>query len=744
MPAIAPLPHAQFIRERLPGWLRHTTAQNAQDLRQHLALTHTRAAGEPDWLANGRPEHRQAVQAARSAYRRSSQVLARTLGEFKGILAFAEPLLQARLHAEPGHALDVHTTDLVQFHEESIPWLLASRTRYQKQSLLQAALQNFGDDVTFHPSSAITLAGNFQLDLNDKGELSYRYLRHPLQPAVYARLCRELDLGGQYQLHLQRVFETPATRDKVRRDSIDTYRDALRLEIALGRARRGIGEAARTSLLALLDGVVGGSTVEPAPQAHLLSMHGVALHDILLLGVTPPGQPDTWLLYLPGDLDEALSEHASMHALERYLKGRLSVPGFRDGFRRYVPLEQQQHLFAVLKHNLAPLALYDDGPWHPDEQASLSLRSSAVRGELFGALQERHIQRLKEDARTLAVPTAEADEQVRKARLAYWENAALNGLNAAAMFVPALGPVMLVVTAVQLVNEVYDGIEDWRDGDVEGAMAHLQSVAITAGMMVGATVAISAAPALLDALVEVQLPDGRPRLHLPDLAAYRPRVPPPDGLVANARGQYQHLDTHYVKLGTELYEQGFDAHLQQWRVRHPSRPDAYQPVLEHNGQGAWHSVHEQPLTWPRATLLRRLGARVEDLTDTELEQACQVSATDDDTLRRVHVANLPLPPLLADTLQRLKIDRLLRDSPISGAARRARFEHHYQALGGHGPAAERLDRALRAAQPGLGRGAARQRRGGATGTLDATGSPPAQAAGRGRCAVCRCAAGACP
>lgn len=683
MPTLPVQPlHSTFIAARLPGWLKYTNAQDANALRSQLGQALSLPSAEPDWLANSLPEHREAMRIARQRYRRASETLAGTLKAYKGVLTFAEPLLQACLDKALGETLDLHTTNLVQFHEAPDLWLLSTRTTYQKQSLLQAALQNFGDDVAFLPKSAVTLQGHFNLELTDTNELTYRYTRHRLQPSVFADLCRELDLGGQYQQHLQAVFETPATQDQVRLDSIDANRQRLRLEITIARARRRIGEPARRHLLALLDGPDEATAGSSIVQASLLSMSGVPLHDILVLAPAPePSQhAGTLLLYLPNDPDEPLTEHASMPDLERYLKGRLSQPAFRTLFQRYVPLDQQQHLFSVLKRNLAPQTLFDDGPWHPDEDAGLYLTSTAITSALLGFLQDRHLQRLKDDARLLVVPTAEADEKARKARLASWEASALNVLNVAAMIVPMLGPVMLAVTAIQLVKEVYDGIEDWKDGDVDGAMAHLQTVAINAGLMVGAVVAVKAAPALLDALVEVRLPDASPRLYKPDLAPYRVDDMPIDDITANEQGQYVHEDRHYIKMGADLYEQQLDVHRQQWQLRHPLREDAYQPALEHNGQGAWHSVHEQPLSWSRATLLRRIGPLAEGLSDTELDQACQVSGTSEDTLRRLHAANQGLPPLLADTLQRLKIARRLRTSSTTGAARKALFEQHYQAL----------------------------------------------------------------
>lgn len=672
--------HTQLIRERLPGWVKHTTAANFDDLQQQLALAHNNADTEPDWLANSLPESREAVQAARSRYRDSNRILARTLKPLKGVLAFAEPLLQAHLDQALSQAVDLHSSYLVVYDNDPAYWALAPRMSSRKQSLLQAALQNFGDSVAFIGRSTITLA-NRSTGITAT-EPTHPHTRTGLQPAAFVKLCRELDLGGQYQQHLRDVFETPASKDQVRLDSMNANRDLLRLAVALARARQRISIPAGNAFESLLDDAHGAATGSTGLQANELSVYGVPLHHIVMFTLAAQGsaQSQTLLVYLPGELDDALTEHASLDAAQHYLKGRLSAPAFRSRFVRYAPLDKQHHLQAVLKRNLAQQASSSDGVWPPAAHASLYLRLAPIDSELFAFLQERHLQRLKADALVVVVSTAEADEQARAARLAEFETFSLNALNLAAMTVPGLGPVMLAVTAVQLAHEVYEGIEDWQDGDIDGAMMHLKSVALTTGMIVGTTVAIAVAPALIDAMIEVRMPDASPRLAKPDLAPYRLKVPPATDLVANAQGQYLHAERHYIKLGTDFYEQQFDVQQQQWRLRHPERAEAYQPALEHNGQGAWRTVHENPLSWSRATLLRRIGPLADGLSDTELDQACQVSGIRENTLRRLHADSLPLPPLLVDTLQRLKIGRSLRTGPATGAARKAVFDTRYAEL----------------------------------------------------------------
>lgn len=98
----------------------------------------------------------------------------------------------------------------------------------------------------------------------------------------------------------------------------------------------------------------------------------------------------------------------------------------------------------------------------------------------------------------------------------------------------------------------------------------------------------------------------------------------------------------------------------QYRIEHPSRPDAYQPVVRHNGEGAWHTELEQPLEWDGETVLRRIGSSVESLSPNERETVLRISGTSEDALRKMHVNQEKVPPLLADSIQRFKIDQQLQ------------------------------------------------------------------------------------
>lgn len=83
-------------------------------------------------------------------------------------------------------------------------------------------------------------------------------------------------------------------------------------------------------------------------------------------------------------------------------------------------------------------------------------------------------------------------------------------------------------------------------------------------------------------------------------------------------------------------------------------------MLEHNHNGAWHTELEQPLKWDRSKLLQRLGHAADSLSEAEREQVLRISGHHENSVRRMHVDHETLPPLLADTLVRYRIDKDIR------------------------------------------------------------------------------------
>lgn len=161
---------------------------------------------------------------------------------------------------------------------------------------------------------------------------------------------------------------------------------------------------------------------------------------------------------------------------------------------------------------------------------------------------------------------------------------------------------------------------------------------------------------VIEALSQVKQPDGQVRLWKPSLSRYESPVTLGAELRPNTMGQYVKEGRTYIREGSKVYEQYFDDSLKKWRIKHPSDSEAYQPILNHNGRGAWQHTLERPLEWDRTTLLRRMGHETEMFTDQELLKIADVSGVSDNTLRKMHVDHTVAPPELQDSLRLFKAD----------------------------------------------------------------------------------------
>ena len=638
----AALPHEELITTQLPVWSHHNTPAHWQALRQSQRLE----AFDQDWYNNAAPDLREAVQASHTRLLRSQARLARLLECLKQITEFAEPILQARL-AELGFTAPLRGSELLHV-QRSWNW---SALRYlyshRRDNLLQAALQNFADDETFTRESAIALSDAIHVTpITVHGRVvtgpqtptaqvalaseQYQVERLALTPEAFAQACRELDLGGAYQAHLQQCFTAPQVRDQ----GITVQQDRLRLAADLGYLRQELNGKARDQVELLLQG--------GAVACWQLTLFGILLHEVMLIDAGHAG----WLLYLPGNAP-ALHDCADLDALNQVLATLLREPETRQCFQAYLSQADQPRLLDLLQQNL-----------DNSNPADLHITLQAISGEPFGCYQDLHLARLKSEAEHLAVPTAAADAEARAKRIELSESLGLDVLTVAGFFIPAIGTLMLAVTACQLLGEVYEGYEAWHEGDRQLAMQHLEAVGLNLALIGGLATAGRIVPKLfksplLENLQEVRSSDGRYRLWQPDLKPYRSPRQLPEGLQPDAQGQYLHDGNHYMRMEGHLYQHRFDPDIQQWRIVHPEAPDAYQPPLEHNGQGAWRAAHEQPQQWSFTVLAKRLGEAYAAYTPEQLELAGRICGVDAARLRQVHLEGQPAPSLLLGTLKRI-------------------------------------------------------------------------------------------
>lgn len=651
---IVPGQHGPFIRARIPGWPRHLHEGDLAHLGHALGVPFEHQA----WFVRAAAEHRQALRDACRRRTRAAARHARSLAGLKGLGAFCEPLLQRALRLHLGEEIDVSTCELVEVRKES--GLIGPV--YTVQSLLQAALHNFAADTRFGTLSGVAPADAFGVEFIPRGRrlpgVRFSYQRKlGIEPAAFAQLCHNLDLGGQYQAHLAQVLEGEH-KASIRDHATALWQSELHVALQIAFMKQDISADGWRLLLALADGSTTLHLHASPMQVCRLRMFQAELADVLL--VAPASERDIdapVILWLPGAPLCPLKEYPSYRVAVEALRINLCQPGYREAWRRYVDHADQAHVFARLEGALYRLVADANGLYErvPDRDANLYLTQEEVAGELFDTLHEAQMQRLKRQARYLAVPSADADEQARKARLDHWFAIGFNLLNAAAFVVPGLGVVMAVVTAVQLCSEVVTGIRDWEHGDMAEAWAHFQSVAVNLALVAGMGVAARPVKpsAVVDGLMRVRLPNGESRLWRPVLEGYASEVDLA-GEVPDGEGLYYRHGQPFVRIERRFYGLEHDGS-GQWRVRHPQDEQAYRPLLRHNGQGSCWIEGEQPRYWERAQLLERIGPLADGLDRVHVDDALRISGVGEHALRLALMERQPLPPLLRETLRRMQV-----------------------------------------------------------------------------------------
>ena len=376
------------------------------------------------------------------------------------------------------------------------------------------------------------------------------------------------------------------------------------------------------------------------------------------------------IAYVPDDPQHPLKEYPSLAAFMKTLIGQLRDTQYQAFFSRFVAQKDKGLFFSRVNERLKTFTWQqreplDMGPWWREtavENPDAEPITNQITGDLWVTLFVERRDKAVADARRIAVPTDDEDASARFKRLTSYLNIGWNLFNFAAMLVPGLGEAMLGIMIAQMLAEVAEGIEDWSKGDKEEASAYFNGVLINFaqlalmgaghGLPGGQLTPIKVSP-FVEGLKPVEVA-GKQRLWNPDLTPYQQSVTLPKDGVVGEKGLYRHQDQDLLRLDDKCYEVKQDPNTGEHRLQHPSRADAYQPLLEHNGAGLWKTELDQPLEWDRRQLLKRLGASVDGFTDETLEQILTVSGVHENALRRLHVEHETPPALLTDTLKRFK------------------------------------------------------------------------------------------
>nr|WP_314487370.1 NEL-type E3 ubiquitin ligase domain-containing protein [uncultured Pseudomonas sp.] len=650
MTAAQPMHYAQILRS-LPRWSQQLPADVIRALIEQTRPPYLDSTGAPyAWYTEANELDRQAL--VRAVDRRQTGILdlRRLLAPLKGITEFCAPLLQQRL-AVPVSVLEAqYSFQPTEVRAPSgvpggpsVPTELlpvVPKGEPQLRSLLEAALHNFEGQ---HDTTRLSL---LQRGVDNAESVP------GLRLAAFIDHCRALDLGQRYQGHLGDVFDGPKAAD-IRAAAIRARQDEFRVQIRVAALQGRISQPWSVAL----HGLCSDAPLPNPLRCWQIDLFGVPIHELFLVRNEDSVRDPTVVIYWPQG-PEPMREFVSLSAAFIHLRTALAD---RDCLHRFVALAPhalQPELLIRLKRALFENAEDSaDAPLVRRNTVHLEASEQPLSHALWTQLESEHVNRLKGDARSIAVPTADVDRAVRLRQLAHWLEVGLTVLNVAAICIPVLNPLMLAISAAQITDSVFEGISAWEAGDNAEAMAQLESILLNVAVsaaVVGGGVALKAS-GFVDAMHSIKVDAGE-RLWRPSLRGYASEVELPLLPPRNALGQYRLGERTYARIDGALYEQ-FEDSDGTWRLRHPRDSNAYAPALAHNGEGAWRLALESPLQWSFDFALARLQQVDEYLSLDDLRSAWLTTGIDPEVLQALHENAEPLPARVKEMLAHLRADQ---------------------------------------------------------------------------------------
>lgn len=677
--ALNPPSHYEPLVKALPEWLGKASPARRLALKNNRHRLHHAVKAAP------REQH-DALRTLIVEYMKAQNGVDQVLDRVQDASTFAEPLLTEALKSSFGVDVNVRETFLHLYIPVTASGITTG-TRTWTVSLLDAALHNFETDETV--ADAYAAGSSFVTRPSASG--AYETLA-PLNMnpgiAPFTRLCRELDIGSRYKTYLEEnlAVSSPVAAAVLRHKINAAQKAALRAALKLARMKGDIDHAHLHAIEHLLDG------------AHNVQMNGQPLlcQDLTMMSVELTGivlfAPDLEqvrtaaqvVAYIPGHPEHPVKQYASTAQLTEALIRQLREAAFQRFFSRFVAHDQRGQFFGQLRQRLSQVTYHKpqagdlSPPWRetPVARPILQIAATPIAGELWEHLYQRKLNKILNDAAAIAISTATVDRNARWQRWDALVSVAESILEAAAFvvlpFVPFLGEMMMAYITYQLLDEVFTFVVDLSEGLTTEACEHffaaLESMIQLGSFGVGTGIAMAELPkvlppevvAFMDRFQPVKLRNGKTLYWKPDLKPYESPLTPAADSSPDAQGLHLLDGKKLLPADQAHYTVSDHEHPGKLRIEHPTDPDAYQPIVRHNGEGAFHTELENPLQWDRATVLQRIGPRMEPFAAAKRERILQVSGYTEDGLRKMHVNQERVPPLLADTIERFKIDQDLQ------------------------------------------------------------------------------------
>lgn len=656
--------HETFLSDQLAPWFKQSPPLLGEALRSSFKRSHESHKEVETILARVHPidKFAEPLIKAALAVHGWSEVNPRTYG-FKQVRLMSNLLLfVAQQHLTLADTL-IHLIVPDILTPESLELNLVATTTHH--SLLQAALQNF-------EASEAIIGGLAPGSCIYSVEGTQRVVQSELHPENFAQLCRDLNLGEQYQWHLSSVFE-PSDDNLSPHDTASkayhvnrVFSQNLRHEFTSALHMAYMRQHVSATTYASVGNLLSQPHSETATCSHsTLQIMGFEVPGVIVMWPEnkPVPQVQSCVLYLPHSPQGAFHEFVTFYVLKATLREWLKGQAFADYFLQLVPLRYRAEFMrrTDIKNMTWDSLLLRRAPII-NEPALMSESSHVLQSEdPFVVAWRLQLAKIKDDARLLIVPTQDEDSKSRLTRQASFLNLGLSLMALALGFVPVLGEILLVTSVIQLGSEVYEGIKAWQRDDRAAALEHLFDIAqnIALAASTSAAARVLKPTSIVDTLIPVRAVSGQKRLWRPDLTPYEFKNVSLTGIKPDAQGLYSIRGKQFIRLQDKVYCITSDSNSQTGFIQHPSDPHAYTPRLNHNGSGAWVHELENPMQWSRMQLLRRLGPDAQSLSDATLDHILTVTNTSEEVLRNLHMDSRPPPALLADCIKRVRLSEMI-------------------------------------------------------------------------------------
>jgi len=268
----------------------------------------------PAWVSQASAEQRAALHAAVVASHKSRAAALVAMATLQNPQQFCTPLLSKALAVKVGETFDLR--GLVFQHVRSTSSLFGLRKKLVlpiDRDVLVAACENFEESET--------LASNY-----NENSLIYQPERIngraskvlAIEPHEFAQLCRTLDLGKQYQTHLNTVFEPHTSTGAVRQACTSHAQRCFDVDRHMALMKKHIDNDVFRMLGEVLTNTASIKLGNHSVAYKRLEVLEHSLHGAMLIVAQSNGvyADNPCVLYLPGDPQQPLKEYASVRKLE--------------------------------------------------------------------------------------------------------------------------------------------------------------------------------------------------------------------------------------------------------------------------------------------------------------------------------------------------------------------------------------------------------------------------------------------